>query len=118
MSSSEKSSESIAYLHGAEGSASGFTPISSQSEPPVVQAEPLLAVEPPFDIEPATAASEVETGGDAQARLAVLEQQFIEIVADRDDLRRQRDELRDEVLELPVELEAIANSRAFRIISR
>ena len=105
MSKHEKSSDSIADLPGASAdeSASGFTPISTQAEPP-------------FDIEPAAAASEVETGGDAQARLAALEQQLAEIVADRDDLRRQRDKLRDEVLELPEELEAIANSRAFRIM--
>ncbi len=130
MSKHEKSSESIAYLPGASAdeSASGFTPISTQAEPPVVEAQPPFAAEPlvveaqppsaaepPFDIEPA-AGSEVETGGEAQARLAALEQQLAEIVADRDDLRRQRDELRDEVLELPEELEAIANSRAFRIM--
>lgn len=107
MSSPEKSSESIAYLPGAgadtDGSSSGFTPMSTQAEPPL-------------DTEPTTTASEMETGGDAQARLAVLEQQLAEIVADRDDLRRQRDELRDEVLELPEELNAIANSRTFRIM--
>ena len=112
MSSPEKSSESIAYLPSAaaDGSASGFTPISTPAEPPVVEAEPRLFVEP------AAAVSEVETGGDAQARLAALEEQLAAIVADRDDLRRQRDELRDEVLELPQELEVIANSRAFRIM--
>ncbi|NQW73304.1 MAG: hypothetical protein HQ453_11275 [Actinobacteria bacterium] len=118
MSKHEKSIESIAYLPGASAdeSASGFAPVSTQAESPVVEAQPPLAAEPPFDIEPAAAGSEVETGGDAQARLAALEQQLAEIVADRDDLRRQRDELRDEVLELPEELEAIANSRAFRIM--
>ncbi|NQW72246.1 MAG: hypothetical protein HQ453_05915, partial [Actinobacteria bacterium] len=90
MSKHEKSSESIAYLPGASAdeSASGFTPISTQAEPPVVEAQPPLAAEPPFDIEPAAAASEVETGGDAQARLAALEQQLAESVADRDDLPR------------------------------
>ena len=105
MSSPEKSSESIAYLPSAtaDGSASGFTPISTPAEPPVVEAEPRLFVEP------AAAVSEVETGGDAQARLAALEEQLAAIVADRDDLR-------DEVLELPQELEVIANSRAFRIM--
>jgi len=91
MSSPEKSSEPIAYLPSAsaDGSASGFTPISTPAEPTVVEAE---------------------------SRLSELEEQLAEIAADRDDLRRQRDELRDEVLELPQELEVIANSRAFRIM--
>ncbi len=112
MSIPEKSSESIAYLPraSADGSDSGFTPISTPAEPTVVEAEP------PLTVGPAEVSSEVETAGDPQARLAALEEQLAEIVADRDDLRRQRDELRDEALELPQELEVIANSRAFRIM--
>ena len=96
MSSPEKSNEPIAYLPSAsaDGSASGFTPISTP-------AEPLAAGTPTAEAEP---------------RLSELEEQLAEIVADRDDLRRQRDELRDEVLELPEELEVITNSRAFRIM--
>ena len=86
MSNPENSSESIAYLPGAG------------------------------DGDSAAVATGAETGGDAQDRLAALEHQLAESVADRDDRRRQRDELRDEVLELPEELEVITNSRAFRIM--
>ncbi|MCX6415735.1 MAG: hypothetical protein NTU77_14235 [Actinobacteria bacterium] len=100
MSSPEKSSESIAYLPGA--SANGSEPIPAESvDPPIVQAPPALS-------EPAAV--------EAQARFEALEKQLAEIMADRDDLREQRDKLRDEVLELPEELAAISNSRAFKIM--
>jgi hypothetical protein len=104
MSSPEKSSESIAYLPGASAndSAPGFAPVPADVEPPVAEA-------------PAAAAEEVPEA-DPQARLAELESRLAEIAADRDDLRAQRDKLRDQVLELPEELEVIANSRAFRIM--
>jgi NAD(P)H-dependent flavin oxidoreductase YrpB (nitropropane dioxygenase family) len=100
MSSPEKSSESIAYLPGA--SANGSEPVQTEAvEPPIVQAPPALS-------EPAAV--------EAQARFEALERQLAEIMADRDDLREQRDKLRDEVLELPEELAAISNSRAFKIM--
>jgi NAD(P)H-dependent flavin oxidoreductase YrpB (nitropropane dioxygenase family) len=100
MSSPEKSSESIAYLPGA--SANGSEPQQAEAvDPPIVQAPPALS-------EPSAA--------EAQARLEALEKQLAEIMADRDDLRDQRDKLRDEVLELPEELAAISNSRAFKIM--
>jgi hypothetical protein len=100
MSSPEKSSESIAYLPGA--SANGSEPVQAEAvEPPIVQAPPDLS-------EPAAV--------EAQARFEALERQLAEIMADRDDLREQRDKLRDEVLELPEELAAISNSRAFKIM--
>ena len=100
MSSPEKSSESITYLPGA--SANGSEPIPAESvDPPIVQAPPALS-------EPAAV--------EAQARFEALEKQLAEIMADRDDLREQRDKLRDEVLELPEELAAISNSRAFKIM--
>ena len=100
MSSPEKSSESIAYLPGAGANGSTTSP-SEVVGPQTVSA--------PTDLgEPAAA--------EPQDRLEALEQQLAEIMADRDDLREQRDKLRDEVLELPEELAAISNSRAFKIM--
>lgn len=105
MSSSEKSSESIAYLPGASANASAPSddPQMNTATAPAAQPEgvPAIAETPAVD---------------QQVRLEALEQQLAEIVADRDDLRRQRDKLRDEVLELPEELAAISNSRAFKIM--
>ena len=112
MSSPEKSSESIAYLPGA----------SASSTPPLEGALASAATAP---VAQSPAPSEPTEGGpvavqpaavDPQARLVELQQQLAEIVADRDDLRSQRDRLRDEVLELPEELAAISNSRAFKIM--
>jgi two-component system sensor histidine kinase RegB len=54
--------------------------------------------------------------GTPLATIKLVSSEMIDELADRDDLRRQRDELRDEALELPQELEVIANSRAFRIM--
>ena len=105
MSSPEKSSESIAYLPGASANA------SAPSADPQMNAATAPAAQP--ESVPAVAETPAV---DQQARLEALEQQLAERVADRDDLRRQRDKLRDEVLELPEELAAISNSRAFKIM--
>ena len=115
MSSLEKSSESIAYLPGA--SANGTSPsegalvsaaTASAAQSPVMQSPGTQAVAEPVAVTTAAV--------DPQARLEALEQQLAEIMADRDDLREQRDKLRDEVLELPEELAMISNSRAFKIM--
>ena len=54
---------------------------------------------------------------DPALAVAALELRFAEALAERDALRLERDELRSEVLRLPEELAAVANSRAFRVIS-
>ena len=112
MSSPEKSSESIAYLPGA--SANGTAPADGSA----VNADGSAMDTAPATIAPGDGepAAVEQAAVDPQARLQALEQQLAEIMADRDDLREQRDRLRDEVLELPEELAVISNSRAFKIM--
>ena len=117
MSSPEKSSESIAYLPGA--SANGTTAADGSAinaERPAMDTAPAPMAQEDDEQADAEQAAAEQAAVDPQARLQALEQQLAEIMADRDDLREQRDRLRDEVLELPEELAVISNSRAFKIM--